>query len=104
MSEIMADSMAGLGAIGLVPVVRLERVEDAVPLGEALALGGLPCAEITFRTAAAPGAIARLVAARPDMVVGAGTVLTVEQAQQALDAGAAFIVAPGFSPCVSRSW
>lgn len=93
----MLDIMAVLGRIGLVPVVRLERAEDAAPLGEALAQGGLPCAEITFRTAAAPAAIAHLVAARPDMVVGAGTVLTVEQAQQALDAGAAFIVAPGFS-------
>lgn len=93
----MTDVMAILGQIGLVPVVRLDAAEDAVPLGEALAQGGLPCAEITFRTAAAPEAIARLTAARPDMVVGAGTVLTVEQAQQALDAGAAFVVAPGFS-------
>ena len=96
----MSDIVARLGQIGLVPVVRLERVEDAVPLGEALVRGGLPCAEITFRTAAAPEAIARLVTARPDMVVGAGTVLNVQQARQASDAGAAFVVSPGFSPQV----
>lgn len=93
----MPDILTVLGQIGLVPVVRLEREEDAVPLGAALKAGGLPCAEITFRTAAAAGAIARLVAAEPDLIVGAGTVLTVEQAQQALDAGARFIVSPGFS-------
>ena len=96
----MSEIVARLGQIGLVPVVRLERVEDAVPLGEALVRGGLPCAEITFRTAAAPEAIARLVTARPDMVVGAGTVLNVQQARQASDAGAAFVVSPGFSPQV----
>lgn len=96
----MADIVAQLGRIGLVPVVRLERAADAVPLGEALVRGGLPCAEITFRTAAAPEAIARLIGACPDIVVGAGTVLNVQQAQQAQDAGAAFIVSPGFSPQV----
>lgn len=96
----MADVMDQLGKIGLVPVVRLERADDAAPLGEALLRGGLPCAEITLRTAAAPEAIARLLAAHPQMVVGAGTVLNVPQAQQAHAAGAAFIVSPGFSPQV----
>ena len=103
----MSDTVARLGQIGLVPVVRLERAEDAVPLGEALIRGGLPCAEITFRTAAAAEAIAKLVAACPEMIVGAGTVLNIQQAQQASDAGAAFIVSPGFSPqvvdwCIER--
>lgn len=104
----MSDLMAELGRIGLVPVVRIDRVEDAADLGLALKQGGLPCAEITFRTAAAPGAIRSMVAHHPDLIVGAGTVLNVEQAQQALDAGARFIVSPGFSPrvvdwCLERS-
>jgi 2-dehydro-3-deoxyphosphogluconate aldolase/(4S)-4-hydroxy-2-oxoglutarate aldolase len=103
----MSDIMDALGRIGLVPVVRIERVEDAGPLGDALKRGGLPCAEITFRTPAAPAAIARIVSAHPDFVVGAGTVLTVDQAGQALDAGAQFVVSPGFSPrvvdwCIER--
>jgi 2-dehydro-3-deoxyphosphogluconate aldolase/(4S)-4-hydroxy-2-oxoglutarate aldolase len=96
----MSDIMAALGGIGLIPVVKIERVEDAAALGAALKRGGLPCAEVTFRTAAAQGAIAMLARAHPDLVVGAGTVLSVEQAQQAQAAGARFIVSPGFSPKV----
>lgn len=92
----MDDVTARLGRIGLVPVVRLERAEDAVPLGQALLAGGLPCAEITFRTAAAAESIARLSAALPELLIGAGTVLTVEQAEQAVEAGAKFVVSPGF--------
>ena len=79
----------------LVPVVVLNREEDAEALGGALVRGGLPIAEVTFRTAAAEGSIRILREAYPDMLVGAGTVVNLEQAQRALDAGAAFIVTPG---------
>ena len=96
----MTQVVAMLGEIGLVPVVKLDRAADAVPLGEALIAGGLPCAEITFRTAAAEEAIARLAAGCPDLLLGAGTVLTVDQAERAVGAGARFIVSPGFSPAV----
>jgi 2-dehydro-3-deoxyphosphogluconate aldolase/(4S)-4-hydroxy-2-oxoglutarate aldolase len=84
--------------IGVVPVVSFARVDDAVPVAEALLEGGLPCVEITFRTAACGEAIALLTARYPDLLVGAGTVLTVEQAGVAHDSGAQFLVAPGFSP------
>lgn len=86
-----------LGKIGIVPVVKLNRAEDAVKLAEALCQGGLPCAEITFRTEAAAESIHRITAAFPDMLVGAGTVLTTEQADAALEAGAKFIVSPGLN-------
>lgn len=80
----------------IIPVVKLDRVSDAKPLGEALCKGGLPVAEITFRTEAAEESIRIMRKEYPDMMVGAGTVLNVEQARRALDAGATFLVAPGF--------
>lgn len=83
----------------IVPVVAIKEAENATPLAEALIEGGLPCAEITFRTAAAEAVIETL-AKRVDMQVGAGTVLKIEQVQTAVDAGACFIVAPGFNPKV----
>lgn len=86
-----------LGDLGLVPVVKIERVEDAVDLAGALLAGGLPCAEITFRTEAAEEAIRRICSSLPDMLVGAGTVLSVDQAERAVSAGAQFIVSPGFN-------
>jgi 2-dehydro-3-deoxyphosphogluconate aldolase/(4S)-4-hydroxy-2-oxoglutarate aldolase len=86
-----------LGDLGLVPVVKIERVEDAVELGRALLAGGLPCAEITFRTAAAEEAIRRISSSLPDIIVGAGTVLSVDQASRAVSAGAQFVVSPGFN-------
>lgn len=89
-----------LGEIGIIPVVALDDADSAVPLGEALLKGGLPCAEITFRTAAAAAAIEKIAAALPEMLVGAGTVLRVEQAQQAQAAGARFAVTPGFDAAV----
>jgi 2-dehydro-3-deoxyphosphogluconate aldolase/(4S)-4-hydroxy-2-oxoglutarate aldolase len=89
-----------LGAHALVPVVEIADVRQAVPLGEALIAGGLPCAEITFRTAAAPDAIRALRAGCPELLVGADTVLTVEQAEAAVAAGAEFLVAPGSNPDV----
>jgi 2-dehydro-3-deoxyphosphogluconate aldolase/(4S)-4-hydroxy-2-oxoglutarate aldolase len=84
----------------IVPVIALEEEENAVPLGEALLEGGLPLAEITFRTAAAEASMRRLNRELPDILLGAGTVLTTEQVETAIDAGASFIVTPGFNPRV----
>jgi 2-dehydro-3-deoxyphosphogluconate aldolase/(4S)-4-hydroxy-2-oxoglutarate aldolase len=81
--------------IGIIPVVSIPKLEDALPLAEALLEGGLPCAEITFRTAAAAEAVARIRSRFPEIFLGAGTVLTIEQAETAISAGAEFIVSPG---------
>jgi 2-dehydro-3-deoxyphosphogluconate aldolase / (4S)-4-hydroxy-2-oxoglutarate aldolase len=96
----MTDRLERLGQLGVIPVVKIERVEDVLKLGRALLDGGLPAAEITFRTAVAVEAIGRLASELPELLVGAGTVLRVEQAEQAVSAGAKFIVSPGFSPKV----
>ena len=93
----MTDLLEKLGRLGVVPVVKIERAEDAVGLGRALLAGGLPCAEITFRTAAAEDAIRRISSSLPEIIVGAVTVLTVDQASKAVSAGARFIVSPGFN-------
>ena len=87
-----------LQALKIVPVIALERAEDAVPLGAALLQSGIPAAEITFRTAAAGEAIRRLRDAQPEMLIAAGTVLNAAQAKAAQQAGADFIVSPGFNP------
>ena len=84
--------------IGIVPVVVLDDAKDALPLAKALCNGGLPCAEITFRTAAAADSIRAITKEYPDMLVGAGTVLTTEQVDLAVKSGAKFIVSPGFDP------
>ena len=81
---------------GVVPVVVLEDTKDAVPLAKALVEGGLPCAEVTFRTEAAEESIRFMAEQFPEMLVGAGTVLTTEQVDAAVGAGAKFIVSPGF--------
>jgi 2-dehydro-3-deoxyphosphogluconate aldolase/(4S)-4-hydroxy-2-oxoglutarate aldolase len=81
----------------IIPDVILDDAEQAGPLGDALVAGCLPTAEVTFRTPAAEGAI-KLLAQRGDLLVGAGTVLDIATAQRAVDAGAKYIVAPGFSP------
>lgn len=83
---------------GIVPVVVLKKTEDAIPLADALYAGGLSCAEVTFRTDAAEESIKLMSAKYPDMLVGAGTVLTTEQVDRAVGAGAKFIVSPGFDP------
>lgn len=83
---------------GVVPVVVLEDTKDALPLAKALTEGGLPCAEVTFRTEAAEESIRLMSKEYPDMLVGAGTVLTTEQIDSAVGAGAKFIVSPGFDP------
>ena len=84
--------------MGIVPVVVLEDAREARPLAQALCEGGLPCAEVTFRTAAAKEAIHMMVQEYPEMFVGAGTVLTTKQVDEAMEAGAKFIVSPGFDP------
>lgn len=85
---------------GIIPVIQINRAEAALPLAEALAAGGLPCAEITFRTAAAEDSIRAIAQHRPDVLIGAGTVLTTEQARKAAEAGAKFVVSPGLNPKV----
>jgi 2-dehydro-3-deoxyphosphogluconate aldolase/(4S)-4-hydroxy-2-oxoglutarate aldolase len=94
-----ADVIARLAQLRVIPVIILDNAADAQPLAEALLAGGLPCAEVTFRTAAALEAIS-IMAKVPGLLVGAGTVLKPEQAQAAADAGAQFIVTPGFNPRV----
>ena len=95
----MSDVFDQIGKLKLIPVVSIDNVEDAGPLGDALRAGGLPIVEVTFRTSAAESAI-RSLCSRGDLLVGAGTVLSVEMAQRARDAGATFAVAPGLNPKV----
>lgn len=90
--------MERLAQAGIVPVVVLEKVEDAVPTAEALLAGGIDVMEITFRTAAAADCIREVSEKVPGMLAGAGTVLNVEQAKKAVEMGAKFIVSPGFDP------
>jgi 2-dehydro-3-deoxyphosphogluconate aldolase / (4S)-4-hydroxy-2-oxoglutarate aldolase len=95
----MQDKFQKALNLRIIPVVAIHDAQNASALAEALCQGGLPCAEITFRTAAAKAAIQQ-IAKRSDMLVGAGTVLKVDQAKQAVDSGACFIVSPGFNPKV----
>ena len=94
-----ASTMPAVLGRRIIPIVVLEELETAVPVGEALAAGGLPVAEVTFRTAIAAAAI-RLIATETDVVVGAGTVVRSEQVDEAVEAGALFIVTPGLSASV----
>ena len=94
----MNDLLKKLSKIGIVPVVTIHNADQAENLAEALCKGGLPCAEITFRTDAAAEAIKKISAKYPDMCVGAGTVLTEQQVDAAVEAGAKFIVSPGLNP------
>ena len=94
------DMVETLSKAGIIPVIVIEKEEQAVPLAKALVKGGLPVLEVTFRTAAAAGAIAAIRKEVPEAVVGAGTVLTVEMLRAAKAAGAAFGVAPGFDPAI----
>lgn len=91
-----------LARAGVVPVVVLDDAKDAVPTAKAMLAGGIDVMEITFRTAAAPDAIRAVAENCPDMLVGAGTVLNVEQCKQAVEMGAQFIVSPGFDADVVR--
>ena len=87
-----------LAKLKVIPVIAINDLNDVVPLGRTLIENGLPCAEITFRTDCAAQAIQQLRAAYPDMLIGAGTVLTIKQVDDAIEAGADFIVSPGFNP------
>lgn len=103
----MSTAAEKFAELGVVPVVVLEDAKDAAPLAKALVEGGLPCAEVTFRTAAAEESIRIMASEYPDMFVGAGTVLTIDQVDRAVAAGAKFIVSPGFDPeivdyCLSK--
>ena len=105
----MNDTLRQIGKTGIVPVVVLNKADDAQPLAESLIKGGLPCAEVTFRTDAAEESIRAIAKKFPEMFVGAGTILTPEQADRAVDAGAKFIVSPGFNPkvvehCISKGY
>ena len=91
-----------ISLMGIVPVVKIDDAANAGPLAKALCDGGLPCAEVTFRTAAAKEAISIMSKEYPDMLIGAGTVLTTKQVDQAVEAGAKFIVSPGLNPEVVK--
>ena len=95
--------MDQIAASGLVPVVRIERAQDAPELARTLAAAGLPCIEITFRSDAAEDAIRAIRAEVPEVLVGAGTVVSIDQLNRALDAGASFVVSPGFQADVVRA-
>ena len=94
------DMVETLGRAGIIPVIVIEKEEQAVPLAKALVKGGLPVLEVTFRTTAAAAAIAAIRKEVPEAIVGAGTLLTVEQLKAAKAAGAVFGVAPGFDPVI----
>lgn len=98
MNEILKE----ISRMGIVPVIALDDAKDAKPLAQALCEGGLPCAEVTFRTAAAEESIRIMAQEFPEMLVGAGTVLTTEQVDRAVAAGAKFIVSPGLNPKVVK--
>jgi 2-dehydro-3-deoxyphosphogluconate aldolase/(4S)-4-hydroxy-2-oxoglutarate aldolase len=96
----MHSVLEKLEKIGIVPVIKIDDAEKAVPLAKALAAGGIPCAELTFRTAQAEESIRRIAKEMPEVLLGAGTVLTTEQVDRAIGAGAQFVVSPGFNPKV----
>ena len=94
----MHSVLEEIGKIGIVPVIKIDDAEKAVPLAQALQAGGISCIEITFRTAQGEEAIQHIAKAMPQMLAGAGTVLTTDQVDRAINAGAKFIVSPGFNP------
>lgn len=100
--KIMNEVLEKIQKIGIVPVVVLNDAKDAEPLAKALCNGGLPCAEVTFRTDAAEESIRIMSEKYPEMLVGAGTVLTTEQVDRAVAAGAKFIVSPGLNPKIVK--
>ena len=98
----MKEVLEKLGQYGIVPVVVLNDSKDAAPLADALCDGGLACAEVTFRTEAAADSIRIMTEKHPEMLVGAGTVLTTKQVDEAVEAGAKFIVSPGLNPTIVK--
>ena len=98
----MHEVLERIKEMGIVPVVVIDDVKNAIPLAKALCEGGLPCAEVTFRTDAAEEAIRIMSEQFPDMLIGAGTVLTIDQVDRAVAAGAKFIVSPGLNPNIVK--
>jgi len=98
----MNEILKKINEIGIVPVISISDVEKAVPLAKALIAGGIPCAEITFRTAEGEECIRRIAEQVPEVLLGAGTILTKDQARRAKEAGAQFVVSPGFNPKVVK--
>lgn len=98
--RVNLDILSAIGNIGIIPVIKITDIDTALPLAKALCDGGLPAAEITFRTECAEKAISLITETYPDMLVGAGTVLTEAQAKDSVKAGAKFIVSPGLNPTV----
>ena len=104
----MSNIDSKISEIGIVPVIRIDDVEKAIPLAQALRDGDVPVAEVTFRTEQAEESIRRIAAEVPEVLIGAGTVITIEQADRAIAAGAKFIVSPGINPkiveyCLEKS-
>ena len=98
----MNEVLTKIQKLGIIPVIKIDDVKNAEPLAKALCEGGLPVAEVTFRTDAAEEAIRIMTTAYPDMFVGAGTVLTTEQVDRAIAAGSKFIVSPGLNPKIVK--
>lgn len=98
----MNDILRQIADYGILPVIKIEDASKAVPVAKALANGGIPVAEVQFRTEASADAIRNIAAELPEILVGAGTILTTEQVDQAVEAGAKFIVSPGFNPKIVR--
>ena len=98
----MHDVLKKLGQHVLVPVITIENPDRAPGLGAALMAGGLPVAEITFRTEGAADALSAMAAAEPDIIIGAGTILSIEQAERAVDAGAKYLISPGLNPTLVK--
>ena len=94
----MSNPIDVIASLGVVPVIAIEKAADAVPLADALLEGGLPVAEITFRTEAAADVLAAIRDARPELVIGAGTILDRDSLRRAIDSGARFALAPGYDP------
>lgn len=96
----MLEILQQIEAIGIVPVIKIDDADKAVPLAKALVAGGIPCIEVTFRTAAGVEALRRISAEVPEILAGAGTVTTTAQVDEAIAAGARFAVSPGFNPAI----
>ena len=101
-TEAQKEVLNRISQIGIIPVIAIDDAAKAVPLARALVAGGLPAAEVTFRTAAAEDAIRAIAREVPEMLLGAGTVLTRDQVDRALDAGCTFLVSPGFNPNITK--
>ena len=101
-TEAQKETLKRIEDIRIIPVIAIDDAAKAVPLAKALVAGGLPAAEVTFRTAAAEDAIRAIAAEVPEMLLGAGTVLTRDQVDRAMDAGCTFLVSPGFNPNITK--